>query len=81
MNGLYKKVIKGAYPQVPKKYTRDLSEVIMKMLSVEPKLRPSCQQILELDQVKRRMAKLYPSESVDAPAVGIYNIEEEGDID
>ena len=42
MNGLYKKVIKGAYPEIPKKYTKDLSDVIMRMLSVEPKLRPSC---------------------------------------
>lgn len=42
MNGLYKKVIKGAYPELPKKYTTDLQEVIQKMISVEPKLRPSC---------------------------------------
>jgi len=42
MNGLYKKVIKGNYPEVPKKYTNDLANVITRMLSVEPKLRPSC---------------------------------------
>lgn len=42
MNGLYKKVIKGAYPEIPKKYTKDLSDVIMRMLSVESKFRPSC---------------------------------------
>lgn len=28
MNGLYKKVIKGAYPEIAKKYTADLAEVI-----------------------------------------------------
>lgn len=28
MNGLYKKVIKGAYPEIPKKYTSDLADVI-----------------------------------------------------
>ena len=43
MNGLYKRVLKGAYPEVPKKYTKDLADVIMRFLSVEPKLRPSCQ--------------------------------------
>ena len=42
MNGLYKKVIKGAYPEIPKKYTEDLSQVTQKLLSVEAKLRPSC---------------------------------------
>lgn len=43
MNGLYKRVLKGAYPEIPKKYTKDLADVIMRLLSVEPKLRPSCQ--------------------------------------
>ena len=61
MNGLYKRVLKGAYPEVPKKYTKDLADVIMRMLSVEPRLRPSCEQILEMDQVKRRMHKLFPN--------------------
>ena len=42
MNGLYKRVLKGAYPEIPKKYTKDLADVIMRMLSVEPRLRPSC---------------------------------------
>ena len=61
MNGLYKKVLKGAYPEIPKKYTKDLADVIMKMLSVEPRFRPSCDQILEMEQVKKRMYKLFPS--------------------
>lgn len=55
MNGLYKRVLKGAYPEIPKKYTKDLSDVIMRMLSVEARLRPSCEQLLEMDQVKKRM--------------------------
>ena len=49
MNGLYKKVLKGAYPEIPKKYTKDLSDVIMKMLSVEPRFRPSCESLLEIE--------------------------------
>jgi NIMA (never in mitosis gene a)-related kinase 1/4/5 len=59
MNGLYKRVLKGAYPEIPKKYTKDLADVITKLLNVEPKLRPSCQGILELDQVKRRIPKIF----------------------
>jgi hypothetical protein len=37
MNGLYKKVLKGAYPEIPKKYTKDLADIIMLMLNVDPK--------------------------------------------
>jgi serine/threonine protein kinase len=43
MNGLYKRVLKGAYPEIPKKYTKELADVIMMMLSVDPRHRPSCQ--------------------------------------
>ena len=64
MNGLYKRVLKGAYPEIPKKYTKDLADVITKLLNVEPKLRPSCQGILELEQVKRRIPKLF-SKDID----------------
>jgi NIMA (never in mitosis gene a)-related kinase len=46
MNQLFKKVCKGAYAEIPKKYTKELADIIMKMLSVEPKLRPSCSAIL-----------------------------------
>jgi len=60
MNGLYKRVLKGAYPEIPKKYTKDLADCIMKLLNVEPKLRPSCTQIVELEQVKKRLPKLFP---------------------
>lgn len=63
MNGLYKRVLKGAYPEIPKKYTKDLADVIMRMLSVDPRLRPNCQQILEMEQVRKRYHKLFPNES------------------
>ena len=65
MNGLYKKVLKGAYPEIPKKYTKDLSDIIQKMLSVEPKLRPSCAHLLETDIIQRRMAKLFPNNELE----------------
>ena len=65
MNGLYKKVLKGAYPEIPKKYTKDLSDIIQKMLSVEPKLRPSCAHLLETEIMQRRMAKLFPQNELE----------------
>jgi len=49
MKGLYTKVLKGQYPEIPKKYTKELGEVIMRLLTVESKLRPSCKTILESD--------------------------------
>ena len=72
MNGLYKKIIKGAYPEIPKKYTKDLAEVISKMLNVQSKLRPSCAQLLELDIVVRRIRKLFPNNELQ-----IYSNEDE----
>jgi NIMA (never in mitosis gene a)-related kinase len=78
MNGLYKRVLKGAYPEIPKKYTKDLADVIMRLLSVESKLRPSCQQILDMPQVRKRMAKLFPDEKyTETSENGMFNIEEE----
>ena len=65
MNGLYKKVLKGAYPEIPNKYTKDLADVIMRLLSVEAKLRPSCSHILESDLIQRRMAKLFPMNEIE----------------
>jgi len=43
MNGLYKRVLKGAYPEIPKKYTKDLSDTIMRFLTVDAKQRPTCE--------------------------------------
>ena len=62
MNGLYKRVLKGAYPEIPKKYTRDLADVIMRMLSVDPRQRPTCVQLLDLDPVLKRHRKLFPND-------------------
>lgn len=59
MNGLYKRVLKGAYPEIPKKYTKDLADVIMRMLSVDARLRPSSAQLLEMPQIKKRYDKLF----------------------
>ena len=79
MNGLYKRVLKGAYPEIPKKYTKDLGDVIMRLLSVEPKLRPSCQQILDMPQVRKRMLKIFPNEQqyTEANETRTSNFDEE----
>jgi len=48
MKGLYNKVIKGAYPAIPKTYSSDLSSMIASLLKVNPKQRPSAEQILHM---------------------------------
>lgn len=42
MEGLYKKVQKGVYPKLSKRYSDELSLLIKQMLEVNPKARPSC---------------------------------------
>jgi serine/threonine protein kinase len=58
MNGLYKRVLKGLYPPISTKYSRELASVIAKMLVVEPKNRPSCSDILEMNFVKAKAESL-----------------------
>jgi NIMA (never in mitosis gene a)-related kinase 1/4/5 len=55
MNGLYKRVLKGAYPKISPTYTQDLATMIKTLLQVEPGLRPTCDQILAMDVIKKRM--------------------------
>ena len=42
MPGLYKKVIRGLYPDLPSTYTADLKNLVRSLLQVNPSLRPSC---------------------------------------
>ena len=58
MNGLYKRVLKGAYPPIDRSYSNELGMVLQAMLRVDPNLRPSCSQILELDPTKLKAKEL-----------------------
>jgi len=48
MAGLCKKVMKGLYPSISSKYSKDLSSMIATLLQVSPSKRPSCSQILHM---------------------------------
>jgi len=48
MKGLYNRVIKGVYPKIPSQYSSDLSSMIASLLQVDPKKRPSTEQILHM---------------------------------
>jgi len=41
MQELYKRVLAGKYPKLPKEYSRDLSTLIATLLKVNPAERPS----------------------------------------
>jgi NIMA (never in mitosis gene a)-related kinase len=55
MEGLYKKVTKGQYSKIPDIFSNDLHQIIIFLLQVNPKLRPSCDQILNHPIVQKRI--------------------------
>ena len=48
MEGLYKSVVSGKYLDLPREFSRELSQVIKALLQVKPSLRPSCETILSM---------------------------------
>ena len=48
MKGLYQRVIKGVYPKIPSHYSSDLSTVLSQLLQVDPKKRPTTDQLLHM---------------------------------
>lgn len=55
MDGLYKKVIKGVYPKLPSHFSVDLNNLIKLLLQVRPNQRPSCDKLLSLPFMGKRM--------------------------
>ena len=47
MDGLYKKVTKGAYSKIPDHFSKSLSSFIKSMLQVNPSNRPSATELLK----------------------------------
>ena len=55
MQGLYKKVLRGKYPKIGEKYSTELQQVVRTLIQVSPHLRPTCDVILEMKAVERRV--------------------------
>ena len=55
MEGLYNKVIKGQYSNIPSRYSDDLSEIVRLLLQVEPESRPSCKDLLNHPIIQKRI--------------------------
>ena len=67
MQGLYRKVLKGNYPKIPRSYSQDLANVIKSLLTVSPYSRPTCSififqidQILKIPAIVCRIQELFP---------------------
>lgn len=53
MEELYRKVIHGQYPPLPNYYSEDLHNIVRSLLQVNPSLRPSVLQLLQMPLVMR----------------------------
>ena len=67
MQGLYKKVLRGIYPKIPNIFSNDLAQTIKYLVQVAPQMRPSCDKILEMPIVRKKIEKLFPNEIFDDP--------------
>ena len=55
MDGLYHKIIKGKYNKIPEKYAKELNEVLKLLFNVNPKERPSCDELLKNSIIKNKI--------------------------
>ena len=55
MKGLYEKVMKGKYPKINDKYSKDINELLKLLFKLNPKERPSCDEILKIPEVVKRI--------------------------
>mmetsp|Transcript_40829 Transcript_40829/g.73726 ORF Transcript_40829/g.73726 Transcript_40829/m.73726 type:complete len:447 (-) Transcript_40829:85-1425(-) len=58
MEGLYRSVLRGQYKKLPPVYSKDYSDLIASLLQVNPRDRPSAEELLNLPSMKRRAAEL-----------------------
>jgi len=55
MNGLYKKIQKGAFERIPSNYSNDLAKIISVCLASQPSMRPTCENLLSNPAIASRM--------------------------
>ena len=55
MDDLFKKVIRGYYPDISNRYSKDLSEILKLMIQIEVGARPSCDELLKMPIIKKRI--------------------------
>lgn len=65
MQGLYKKVLRGIYPKIPSIFSNELAQIIKVLVQVAPQMRPSCESILSMPAVRKKVERLFPNENFD----------------
>ena len=55
MDGLYHKIIKGKCNKIPEKYSKELNEILKLLFNVNPKERPSCDELLKNSIIKNKI--------------------------
>jgi NIMA (never in mitosis gene a)-related kinase len=55
LENLFKAVTKGVYDNIPNVYSKELQNVIKSLLYIEPKKRPSCETLLNLPFIKKKI--------------------------
>ena len=58
MEALYRKVMKGKYPEINKKYSNKFDNIISYMLQLKPENRPNTQQILKMPEIQEKIVEL-----------------------
>jgi hypothetical protein len=58
MEGLYRKVMKGKYPEINKKYSNQFDFVISNMLKLKPEERPTTGDILKIPEIISKIQEL-----------------------
>jgi len=66
MEGLYRKVLRGQYPRIPPQYSHDLADVVAALLQVNPRHRPSIDQLIQMPVLRRHAPDLSQVESPQA---------------
>ena len=54
MDELYKKIVRGFYPQIPSRYSDDLKEIIKLLIQTEVGARPSCDELLKMPLILKK---------------------------
>ncbi|KAI6647615.1 Serine/threonine-protein kinase Nek1 isoform X4 [Oopsacas minuta] len=65
MNNLVLKIIKGSYPALPTKYSKDLRNLVGLLLKRHPKDRPNVNEILKTTLIKARIEKFLSETLLD----------------
>ena len=54
MKSLYNRVVKGIFPNIPKHYSKDLQNAISFLLTVDPTMRPSSEELTKMQWFEKR---------------------------